>query len=89
MLGISDVAESIGFRTIGLRTSLQQLVDNVQLPCILHWNQNHFVVCYDIKKNRRTGRLKFCIADPASQRVTYDEAQFVKCWYSTSTDECK
>lgn len=89
MLGISDAAESIGFRTIGLRTSLQQLVDNVQLPCILHWNQNHFVVCYDIKKNRRTGRLKFCIADPASQRVTYDEAQFVKCWYSTSTDECK
>ena len=42
MLGISDAAESIGMRSIGMRLSLSQLVDEVQLPCILHWNQNHF-----------------------------------------------
>ena len=53
MLGISDAAESIGFRTSGVRISLEQLKKDVPLPCILHWNQNHFVVCYDIKKKRR------------------------------------
>ena len=52
MLGISDAAESIGFRTTGLRTTFNQLAEEKPFPCILHWNQNHFVVCYDIKKKK-------------------------------------
>ena len=52
MLGISDAAESIGFRTRGVRISLEQLIEDVPLPCILHWNQDHFVVLYGIKKKR-------------------------------------
>ena len=50
LLGISDAAESIGMRTLGVRTSFENLINDAQLPCILHWNQNHFVVCYKIKK---------------------------------------
>ena len=42
MLGISDAAESIGFRTSGVRVSFEQLAEDVPLPCILHWNQLHF-----------------------------------------------
>lgn len=52
MLGISDAAEHIGFRTQGLRITFEQLVKEVPLPCILHWNQNHFVVCYKIKEEK-------------------------------------
>ena len=52
MLGISDAAESIGFRTSEVRITLKQLEEDVPLPCILHWNQNHFVVCYDIRKKK-------------------------------------
>lgn len=52
MLGISDAAEFIGFRTSGVRITFKQLVEDVPLPCILHWNQNHFVVCYDIVKRK-------------------------------------
>ena len=48
MLGISDAAESIGMHTQGVRITLEQLIEDVQLPCILHWNQNHFVVLYDL-----------------------------------------
>ena len=70
MLGISDAAESIGFRTNGVRLRLKQLVEEAKLPCILHWNQNHFVVCYDIKTNRK-GEHTFYIADPASQLLKY------------------
>ena len=81
MLGISDAAESIGFRTSGVRISMKQLVEDVPLPCILHWNQNHFVVCYDIRKKK--DGYRFYIADPASQLVTYRQKEFEKCWFST------
>ena len=73
MPGISDAAESIGFRTSGVRITLKQLEEDVPLPCILHWNQNHFVVCYDIRKKRNGYR--FHIADPASQNVIYTEQE--------------
>jgi len=52
MPGISDAAESIGFRTRGFRLTWEQLRDEVPLPCIVHWNQRHFVVVYRIKKRR-------------------------------------
>jgi len=52
MLGISDAAESIGFRTRGYRLTWEQLRDEVPLPCIIHWNQRHFVVVYEIKKKK-------------------------------------
>ncbi len=84
MLGISDAAESIGFRTLAVRITLKQLREDVPLPCILHWNQNHFVVCYDIRKKRKG--WQYCIADPASQLVDYTEKEFCKCWLSTRTD---
>ncbi|WP_294552571.1 peptidase domain-containing ABC transporter [uncultured Bacteroides sp.] len=84
MLGISDAAESIGFRTSGVRISFKQLVEDVPLPCVLHWNQNHFVVCYDIRKKK--GGYHISIADPASQLVIYQESEFKKCWLSTKME---
>lgn len=50
LLGTSDAAESIGFRTMGVKISFKQLVEEVPLPCIAHWKQNHFVVIYKVKK---------------------------------------
>ena len=80
MLGISDAAETIGFRTIGARITLEQLRAEMPLPCILHWNQRHFVVCYKIKNG------KYYIADPASKRLVYDEVELGRCWFSTSIE---
>ena len=85
LLGISDAAEYIGFRTIGVKISLKQLMDEATLPCILHWNQNHFVVCYKIKKHRN-GNIDFYIADPASRKLTYKKEEFEKCWLSKRED---
>jgi len=85
MLGISDAAEYIGFRTIGVRISFEQLVNDAILPCILHWNQNHFVVCYKIEKKRK-GKYNIYISDPASQRLCYSKEEFLKCWLSTKSD---
>lgn len=76
LLGISEAAEKLGFRTYGIRLNLEQLKE-VELPCILHWNQNHFVVLYKVKKG------KYFISDPASGLVSYDEKEFAKNWCST------
>jgi len=75
MLGISEAAEKMGFRSYGVRLNLEQL-HTVELPCILHWRQNHFVVLYKVRKG------KYYIADPATGLVTLDEKEFTKNWYS-------
>lgn len=82
LLGICDAAESIGFRTNGIRLTLSQLAEEAKLPCILHWNQSHFVVCYEVKQSSKS--YLFCIADPASQIITYRQEEFAKCWLGTS-----
>lgn len=81
MQGISDAAERIGFRTLGVRLTFDQLANDVPLPCILHWNQQHFVVCYKVKQRGRR-KDKIYIADPASGKVTYYKEEFMKCWAS-------
>lgn len=80
MLGISEAAEAIGFRTQGVRITVEELEKECPLPCILHWNQWHFVVCYKIKKG------KFYIADPAAGLITYTREEFKRCWVSTKVD---
>ncbi|GHV40044.1 ABC transporter ATP-binding protein [Bacteroidia bacterium] len=84
MLGISDAAESIGFRTNGVKITFEQLVEEKPLPCILHWNQNHFVVCYRIKQ-KRGGDYEIKISDPAGQKYILDKEAFLKCWISSKS----
>ena len=55
---MASAAEKIGFRTLGVKIDFEKLQKEAPLPCIIHWNQNHFVVVYKIKreteKRRRT-----------------------------------
>ena len=83
MLGISNAAESIGFKTLGAKLSFEELC-SAPLPCIVHWNKRHFVVVYDIKKRKNVYTI--CIADPASKNLVYTEEQFKRCWLSTVID---
>jgi len=83
MLGISDAAEYLGMHTLGVKVSFEQLANEAILPCILHWNQNHFVVCYGIRRKRFSDDYKIYIADPASQKLCYNKEEFCKCWLST------
>ena len=88
MLGLSDAAEKLGFRTRGVRLTWNQLSEEVQLPCIIHWNQNHFVIVTAITKKRNftlfTGTKKkepiVHIADPAHGLLKYDKSEFIKYW---------
>src|ERR1700761_751505 len=74
LLGLSNAAEKIGFRTLGAKLTIEQLKE-IELPCVLHWRQNHFVVLYKIKKGI------FYVADPAKDLIKYTEQEFKRNWY--------
>jgi ATP-binding cassette subfamily B protein len=83
LLGISRAAERIGFRTVGGRLSFEVLVQKAILPCIVHWDQNHFVVVYKIKK--RHGKYIIHVANPGSGMIEYSQDEFCEHWISTKT----
>lgn len=78
---IADAAETIGFRTLGVKVSLAKLEEEFPLPCILHWNQYHFVVLYKIHKN------KFYVADPAHGLLVYSRTEFLENWIGANATE--
>lgn len=82
LLGISRAAESIGFRTMGVKIGFEQLKTEAPLPAIVHWNQNHFVVVYKITGRR--GSEIIHVADPAGGLVKYPVGEFMRCWQSTT-----
>ena len=69
LLGIAEAAEAIGFRTMGVQVPFEKLMREAQLPCIVHWQQNHFVVVYDIKPARTWMRNVFGGFRPSTPAV--------------------
>ncbi|KFF07181.1 peptidase domain-containing ABC transporter [Flavobacterium reichenbachii] len=80
MLFLSDAAENIGFRTLVVKLAAERL-DEAPLPCILHWNKDHYVVLYKIKKNT------YYISDPAFGLIEYNKQDFIKFWIGNNADE--
>lgn len=80
LLTLSDAAESIGFRTLGVKLCVKDLQET-PLPCILHWNKKHYVVLYKIKKD------KYYVSDPAIGLLEYTEKEFIKFWIGNNADE--
>ena len=77
LLAINDTAQKFGFHTQCGWATLDAL-SSAPMPCILHWNQNHFVVLYRVKNEK-----KFYVADPGKGRVTYSKEEFKQAWIST------
>lgn len=84
LLGISGAAEGLGLRTVCGRITMEKVVEQRPFPCILHWNQEHFVVLYDVKQ-RRDGDRIFYIADPGKNLLQLDEDTVRNAWISTRT----
>lgn len=79
MLGISEAAEKIGFRSICVQVSYEMLQE-APLPCIVHWNQQHFVVVY------RMNNKHVWVADPGAGKLKYTREEFCRCWLSAKKD---
>ncbi|MGB7417524.1 MAG: ABC transporter transmembrane domain-containing protein, partial [Thermosynechococcaceae cyanobacterium] len=71
--GLTAAAESIGFSARPVRADLDGLRQE-KLPAILHWQENHYVVAYRIRRNR------VHIADPAVGRLTLKRSEVEKQW---------
>lgn len=81
MLGIAEGAKNVGFQTMTATASTEELKE-ITLPCILHWNQNHFVILHNILKNGK----RYEIADPGKGLISYTRKEFESHWISSSTD---
>ncbi|HEX6910763.1 MAG TPA: peptidase domain-containing ABC transporter [Longimicrobium sp.] len=74
LLGIAYAAESVGFRTLSVRTTLDALAREAPLPAIVHWRQNHFVVVHRVTRDR------VHVADPAQGELAYTHEEFAQGW---------
>ncbi|KAA2215493.1 peptidase domain-containing ABC transporter [Chryseobacterium sediminis] len=82
LLGLSDAAENLGFRSMGVQIDFNTLTEEVPFPCVAHWNKNHFVVVYKIDKNN-----KVYISDPSYGLITYTREEFIKSWIGENANE--
>ncbi len=83
LLGINEAASELGFRTFCGKPTIEQLTE-APLPAILHWNQNHFVVLYKVKK-LRNGRHRYYIADPGRDLLCYTDEEMQDYWAVVKT----
>lgn len=81
MLALEEAAVILNLKPITGRLTVGELY-YVSNPCILHWNQNHFVVLYKVKKGK-----KFYIADPGKGLVSYNIDDFKQHWIGTGQGE--
>lgn len=81
MLGVSDAAISLGFRTVGVKISLDELINKATLPCIVHLNRNHYVVVYKVTKK------KIYVSDPGQQLMKYSIEEFSNQWLKQQGSE--
>ena len=95
LLGLSEAAEKLGFRSLGVKISLEKLLE-APLPCILHWNKNHYVVLHRITNSKlritnlgESAKKKpvFHISDPAHGLLKYSQTAFIKHWIGNNANE--
>ena len=85
LLGISEAAEKLGFRSRGVQISFEELMLEIKLPAILHWGQNHFVVLPPVSKSW-FGKNAIQIADPRNGINSITKEVFLKNWISTKNE---
>ncbi|MBO9728595.1 MAG: peptidase domain-containing ABC transporter [Chitinophaga sp.] len=85
LLGISQVAEEMGFRTRGLKVTYDNLISSLEKPCIIHWKQSHFVVCLPTSKFSLRRGIR--VVDPEVGVIRYSAATFKKGWISSVNEE--
>ena len=70
---LAVASEYLGYRSLGVSICIDDLLD-APLPCILFWNNNHFVVLYKIKSER------FYISDPDKGLLDFSKDEFLNFW---------
>ncbi|MBP7185101.1 MAG: peptidase domain-containing ABC transporter [Saprospiraceae bacterium] len=76
LLSLNNAAETIGFQSLAANLSYDDLINQVPLPAILHWDNNHFVVAVAGDEKQLT------IADPAFGKKQLKRDEIIKHWYN-------
>lgn len=85
LLGISEASKKVGFETLTAKLDINKLIlEKEALPCILHWNQNHFVVLKKITKSIFTEKYFFHISDPAHGFIKLNNEKFARSWITNN-----
>jgi|GEM_PF-1702207 len=74
-LDLNDAANLHGLIAKGVKINFDELNTMVPLPCIVHWNPNHFVVVYKIENS------KIYVADPGDSLKVYTKEEFCDSWF--------
>ena len=74
LLSISEAAQSIGFNTLSVKITLEEMREKELFPCVAHWRKKHFIVIYKATKD------KIFVADPANGLLEYSTAEFIEKW---------
>ena len=82
LLNISEAAKKIGLDPFPSLIDLETLNEHGTLPCVIHWNKNHFVVLYDVKTTFFGKKKLYKIADPSHGLITLSEEELKKAWLS-------
>lgn len=77
---IKDRATDLGFDTLVAKASINQLT-KIQSPVIVHWNNNHFIILYKIKKHKNNTN-SFYVADPSNGKMKFSQEEFERNWLS-------
>lgn len=85
LLGLSEAAEAIGFKSLAVKIDYQTLCEDAPKPCICHWAQQHFIVVYKIKKTAH-GDIIY-VSDPAYGLITYRKQEFIDGWMGMGKKE--
>ena len=81
LLSLSDASEAIGLDPFAAQMSIAQLeVAAPQLPCILHWEKEHFVVLVSVRRSLISKKIKFKVADPSHGIIEISKERFCSSW---------
>ena len=80
---IISAAKNTGFDTSAARATIEQ-IEELPLPAILFWRQEHYVVLHKIERKRDGERL-FHVADPAYGKIQLREESFQREWMRNET----
>ncbi|MBQ0734021.1 peptidase domain-containing ABC transporter [Aquimarina celericrescens] len=81
LLGLSEGAENLGFKTIGIKTDYETFAKEVPFPCIVHWRKYHFVVVYKVEKDT------VYVSDPSYGLIEYSKEEFIEAWIGNNANE--
>ena len=82
-LDLSYASENLGLRSLSVKCTIDDLLQKIPLPVIIHWDNSHFVIVY--KTNVKNHKIY--VADPAKGYITYSAKEFQKKWYKSEEEK--